>query len=154
MSFTRFVALAAAESGPLFLASCTEPPVTRGYVLDDRSLDQIKVGASAQQVILVLGTPSVVSTVGGKGYYYVSQKLSQPYQFMGQKITDQRVLAISLDAKDKVAKIANYGMEDGKLFDFISRTTPSGGDELSFVRQLLKASNLMAPSSSGPQPGQ
>ena len=154
MSFTRFVALAAAVSGPLFLASCAEPPVTRGYVLDDRSLDQIKVGSSAQQVILVLGTPSVVSTVGGKGYYYVSQKLSQPYQFMGQKITDQRVLAIALDAKDKVAKIANYGMEDGKLFDFISRTTPSGGDELSFVRQLLKASNLMAPSSSGPQPGQ
>lgn len=154
MSFTRLVALAAAVSGPLFLTSCTEPPMTRGYVLDDRSLDQIKVGSSAQQVILVMGTPSVVSTVGGKGYYYVSQKLSQPYQFMDQKITDQRVLAIHLDAKDKVAKIANYGMEDGKLFDFISRTTPSGGDELSFVRQLLKASNLMAPSSSGPQPGQ
>ena len=154
MSFTRIVALAAVITAPLFLAACTEPPVTRGYVLDDRSLDQIKVGSSAQQVILVMGTPSVVSTVGGKGYYYVSQKLSQPYQFMEQKITDQRVLAIHLDAKDKVVRIANYGLEDGKLFDFISRTTPSGGDELSFVRQLLKASNLMAPGASGPQPGQ
>jgi len=155
MKFARCVALAAVVTGPLFLAACTEPPVTRGYVLDDRSLDQIKVGASAQQVIMVMGTPSVVSTVGGKGYYYVSQKISQPYQFMDQKITDQRVLAVHLNAKDKVERIASYGVEDGKLFDFISRTTPTGGDELTFVRQLLKASSLMAPGAGGgTQPGQ
>ena len=39
----------------------------------------------------------------------------------------------------KVEKIANYGMQDGVVFDFYSQTTPTGGNELSLVRQLLRA---------------
>ena len=35
--------------------------------------------------------------------------------------------------------IASYGLQDGVVFDFISRTTPTGGNELSLVRQLLRA---------------
>ena len=155
MTFARSAVLAAALTAPLVLTACGEDPMVRGYVQDDRAIEQIKPGASAESVVLVLGTPSVVSTVGGKGYYYITQKISQRYQFMTPTITDQRVMAVHLDGKNKVERIASYGMEDGKLFDFISRKTPTGGDELSFVRQLLKASNLSAPGSSGPtQPGQ
>jgi len=127
--------------------------VTRGYVLDERALEQIKPGSSAESVVLIMGTPSVVSTVGGKGYYYVSQKLSQRYQFMNKAITDQRVIAIHLDKNNKVERVAHYGMEDGKVFDFISGRTPTGGEELTFVRQLLRASNFGQPGTSI-QPGQ
>lgn len=155
MAGMRIVKLAAAIGGMLALAACTADPIQRGYVADPQALAQIKPGASAEQVILVMGTPSVVSTVGGKGYYYISQTVSQPYQFMSSSVSDQKVLAIHLDAKNKVERIAHYGMQDGRLFDFISRTTPTGGDELTFVRQLMRASNLMAPGT-GPstQPGQ
>lgn len=152
MRFARNAFLAAALTAPL-LAACGQDPVVRGYVQDDRALEQIKPGTSAEGVVLVLGTPSVVSTVGGKGYYYITQKVAQRYQFMNPSITDQRVLAVHLDAKNKVERVANYGLEDGKLFDFISRKTPTGGDELSFVRQLLKASNLSAPGQTSVQPG-
>ncbi|HRK25155.1 MAG TPA: outer membrane protein assembly factor BamE [Beijerinckiaceae bacterium] len=154
MSFPRTCLLALALGAPLLLTACGQDPTVRGYVLDERALEQIKPGSSAESVILVLGTPSVVSTVGGKGYYYITQKLSQRYQFMQQTITDQRVLAVHLDAKNKVERVANYGLEDGKLFDFITRRTPTGGDELSFVRQLLRASNLSAPGAGPGQPGQ
>lgn len=149
MSRARTVKFAAALALPLALAACGADPMQRGYVLDQQALSQIRVGSSAEQVVLVLGTPSVVSTVGGKGYYYISQTVSQTYQFMSETVTDQRVLAIHLDSKNKVEKIANYGMQDGRLFDFISRTTPTGGDELTFVRQLLKASNFMGSPGSG-----
>jgi outer membrane protein assembly factor BamE (lipoprotein component of BamABCDE complex) len=120
------------------LAGCDDQSFTRGYVPDQQALAQIKPGSSAEQVILVMGTPSTVSTVGGKTYYYISQQVSRRFQFMPEKISDQRVLAISIDGKNKVEKIANYGIEDGKVFDFISRTTPTGGAELSLLRQLLK----------------
>jgi outer membrane protein assembly factor BamE (lipoprotein component of BamABCDE complex) len=111
---------------------------TRGYVLDEKALEQIKVGASAEQVILVLGTPSTTSTVGSQAYYYISQKISQPFLFMEEKITDQRVVAIYLDKNNKVERIANYGIKDGKVFDFISRTTPTGGQEGSFIASLFR----------------
>jgi outer membrane protein assembly factor BamE (lipoprotein component of BamABCDE complex) len=156
MSKARVIKLASALVLPLAVAACGAPPTQRGYVADEQALAQVKVGSSAEHVILVLGTPSVVSTVGGKGYYYISQTMSQTYQFMQPTVVDQRVLAVHLDGKNRVERIANYGMQDGRLFDFISRTTPSGGDELTFVRQLLKASNFMTPGAGGAgrQPGQ
>jgi outer membrane protein assembly factor BamE (lipoprotein component of BamABCDE complex) len=110
----------------------------RGFVLEDKLLDQIKPGASAEQVVLVLGTPSTTSTVGGKTYYYISQQVSQRFQFMEQKVVDQRVVAVYLDSKNKVERVANYGMQDGKVFDFISRTTPAGGEENSVLGSLLR----------------
>ena len=74
-----------------------------------------------------MGTPSTTSTVGGDAWYYIGQKLSRELAFMPAKMTDQNVLAIYFDKGGKVARIANYGMKDGKVFDFVSRTTPTGG---------------------------
>jgi outer membrane protein assembly factor BamE (lipoprotein component of BamABCDE complex) len=127
------------------LAACEPEIINRGYQVDDRSLEQIRPGASAEQVVLVLGTPSTVATVGGKVYYYVSQRLERRFQFMGETIRDQRVVAVYLDGRNKVERVANYGIQDGQVFDFISRTTPTGGEELSILRQLLRASNLALP---------
>ncbi len=60
-------------------AACTDQGIgQRGYVLDEKALSQIKVGSSAEQVLLVMGTPSTTSTVGGQTYYYISQKVTRP----------------------------------------------------------------------------
>ncbi|WP_284178789.1 outer membrane protein assembly factor BamE [Rhabdaerophilum sp. SD176] len=115
-----------------------QSPGVRGFVLDEKALDQIRPGSSAEQVILVLGTPSTTSTVGGQTYYYISQKVSQRFQFMNEKITDQRVVAVYLDKNNRVERVANYGLKDGKVFDFISRTTPTGGVENSFISSLFR----------------
>lgn len=55
----------------LLLGACiSDQGVThRGFVLDDKALDQIRPGSSAEQVVLVLGTPSTTSTVGSQTYY-------------------------------------------------------------------------------------
>jgi outer membrane protein assembly factor BamE (lipoprotein component of BamABCDE complex) len=124
----------------LMLGGCLadQSPGYRGFVLDDKQLDQIRPGSSAEQVILVLGTPSTTSTVGNQTYYYISQRVSQRFQFMEEKITDQRVVAIYLDKNNKVERVANYGLKDGVIFDFISRTTPTGGIENHFLSSLFR----------------
>jgi outer membrane protein assembly factor BamE (lipoprotein component of BamABCDE complex) len=139
-------ALAGALVLSLGLAACEGETINRGWQIDDRALEQIKPGASAEQVLLVLGTPSTVSTVGGRTYYYVSQRLSRRFQFLEERIQDQRVIAVYLDNKNKVARVANFGMQDGQIFDFVTRTTPTGGDEVTILRQLFRAANLFAPS--------
>jgi outer membrane protein assembly factor BamE (lipoprotein component of BamABCDE complex) len=143
--FVKPSSLAAMIALSLTLTACEGEVINRGWQIDDKALDQIKPGASAEQVLLVMGTPSTVSTVGGKTYYYVSQRLTRRMQFMGEKLEDQRVVAVYLDAKNKVSRVANFGVQDGAVFDFISRTTPSGGEELSILRQLFRASNLLSP---------
>jgi outer membrane protein assembly factor BamE (lipoprotein component of BamABCDE complex) len=148
MSLTKFAkrgALAVVLGASLGLAACEGEVISRGWQQDDRALDQIKPGASAEQVLLVLGTPSTISTVGSKTYYYVSQRLGRRFAFMKESLQDQRVVAIYLDPKNKVSRVANFGIQDGQLFDFVSRTTPSAGEEITILKQIFRASNLLAP---------
>ena len=56
---------------------------------------------------------------------------------MNPKIVDQRILAIYFNEEGRVENIANYGLKDGKVFDFISRTTPTGGKDLNFLGQMM-----------------
>ncbi len=136
----RKLALAAALLAPLALGGCLgyDGEVYRGYVIDDRTISQVQTGSSAEQVLVVLGTPSTTSTVGGDAWYYISQKTVRPVAFMKEKITDQRVFAVYYDKNKKVQRIANYGIEDGQLIDYVTRTTPTAGNEPSFVRNMLQ----------------
>lgn len=114
----------------------------RGYVLAPDALQQIPIGSSQEQVLLVLGTPSTVATVDGEVFYYISQK-AKKVMFLRPEITEQRVIAVYFDPKDKrVTRIADYGLKDGKVFDFISRTTPTGGQEVSLMGQIFNATSF------------
>ncbi|MFV0280348.1 MAG: outer membrane protein assembly factor BamE [Rhodoblastus sp.] len=111
--------------------------VQRGYQADDATLNQLKNGLSKEKTLALLGTPSTTSTVGGDAWYYVSQTVSRPVAFMRQRVTDQRVLAVYF-SKGNVQRVANYGLRDGRLFDYISRTTPTAGGDESFVQNMIK----------------
>ena len=55
------------------LGGCFGETFQRGYVLPEGALEQIRLGASQEQVLIVLGTPSTVATVSGEAFYYISQ---------------------------------------------------------------------------------
>jgi len=109
----------------------------RGYVLPEGALEQIRLGASQEQVLIVLGTPSTVATVSGEAFYYISQTATRAASFMPTTITDQRVVAIYFDRNRRVQRVADYGIKDGQLFDFVSRTTPTAGSDMTFIKQLM-----------------
>jgi outer membrane protein assembly factor BamE (lipoprotein component of BamABCDE complex) len=119
------------------LSGCAGETFQRGYVLPEGALEQIPLGASQEQVLLVLGTPSTVATVSGEAFYYISQKAERAISFMRTKVTDQRVIAVYFDRERKVQRLAEYGLKDSKVFDFVSRTTPTSGSDLSLVSTLL-----------------
>jgi outer membrane protein assembly factor BamE (lipoprotein component of BamABCDE complex) len=110
----------------------------RGYILPQGALEQIPIGASQDQVLIVMGTPSTVATLDGEVFYYISQRAVRPLAFMNDQITDQRVIAIYFDKNRQVRRLADYGLKDGKIFDFISRTTPTSGQEMSYLTPLFK----------------
>lgn len=131
-------ALAALMIGATMLVGgCATQTFQRGYVLAEGSLEQVPIGSTQEQVLIVLGTPSTVATISGEAFYYISQRTEQT-SFFPQKVVDQRVVAVYFDKSRRVERVANYGVKDGKVFDFISRTTPSGGQELSYLTYLLK----------------
>ncbi len=110
----------------------------RGYQVDEDTLSQVKVGATTKpEALALLGTPSTTSTVGGDAWYYIGQKMKHTLSFMPVQMTDQHVLAVYFDKDGKVGRIANYGIQDGKVFDFVSRTTPTGGQEPDFLKNMM-----------------
>src|ERR1700722_9849473 len=70
------------------LAGCITQTYQRGYVVPEGALDQIPLGASQEQVLIVLGTPSTVATISGGGFYYISQRAEQT-SFLPQNETDR-----------------------------------------------------------------
>jgi len=57
---------------------------------------------------------------------------------MQSKVVDQRVIAVYFDRNRKVQRLAEYGLKDGKVFDFIGRTTPTGGADMSIINGLFR----------------
>ena len=122
----------------LIPAGCVGETFQRGYMLPDGALQQIPLGASQEQVLIVLATPSTVATVSGESFYYISQRAERPISFMQTRVVDQRVIGVYFDRNRKVQRLAEYGIKDGKVFDFISRTTPTGGADMSIINGFFR----------------
>ena len=124
-----------ATGGGLF--SGVAQTTQHGYVVSPTALEQIPPGSSKEQVIIALGSPSTTANYGNDVFYYISQTRRRDAAFLPEKVVDQRVVAVYFNKKDQVDHVANYGLKDGKVFDFISRTTPTGGADQSFLQQVL-----------------
>ena len=136
----RFAALTGVAMLGAALGGCIgyDGDFDRGYQIDEQSLDKVKIGSTTkQEALALLGTPSTTSTIGGDAWYYIGQKMTRALAFMPAKLTDQNVLAIYFDKNGKVSRIANYGLKDGKIFDFVSQTTPTGGREPDFLKNIF-----------------
>src|SRR3972149_2639818 len=109
------------SGGPRGFSSTTQ----HGCVVTPYALEQAPVGSSKDQVLIALGSPSATANYGNDVYYYISQTRQRPVAFMPDKVVDQRIVAVYFDKKGMVDHVANYGLKEGRVFDFISRTTPT-----------------------------
>jgi outer membrane protein assembly factor BamE (lipoprotein component of BamABCDE complex) len=116
--------------------------LNQGYVVDQETLALAPVGSSREQVLLSLGTPSTTATFDNEVFYYISQKRTRAVAFMKPKLVDQSILTVYFDKDGVVEKLAHYTLQDGKVFDMISRTTPTGGREMTFLSQLLSGNGI------------
>ncbi|MBD1545037.1 outer membrane protein assembly factor BamE [Roseibium aggregatum] len=122
------------------LGGCFTTSYTHGHVVTTDMLNQVQVGSSKEQVELVLGSPSTTSSLNGDAYYYISQ-VTETTAFMAPDIVEQRVVAVYFDNDGYVRDIANYGLQDGKIVDLITRKTRTGGTDYGFLSQILKGAS-------------
>jgi outer membrane protein assembly factor BamE (lipoprotein component of BamABCDE complex) len=123
----------------LLLAGCAEQITKHGHQFHANDLQQIQPGMGQEQVRLTLGTPTTTTTSGdGSVFYYISSTTAQT-SFLLPKETDRQVVAIYMTPTGTVDHVANYGLKDGKVFDFVSRTTPApGSKDEGILKQLFR----------------
>ena len=118
-------------------ASCSPIVENRGYVFDEKLLDQIKVNETiSNDVMDILGSPSTTSAIDASTWYYIYSK-AETVAFYHPTVTDRRVLAVSFDDDNKVNNLKYYGLEEGKIISYVDRTTPTRGRELTVLQQLF-----------------
>jgi len=122
----------------LGISACTPQIDYRGYLPRGSDVQKIQPGLSKTEVISILGSPSTTSTVVGAGdtFYYISS-IVKTAAILEPEIVDREIFAIEFDSDQNVKKLANYGIEDGKIIDFISRKTPTRGSNTSIIRGLF-----------------
>jgi outer membrane protein assembly factor BamE (lipoprotein component of BamABCDE complex) len=140
----RFAAAGVALLCGVALASCNtsetlklKETINQGYVADPAALDLVPVGSSKEQVLLALGTPSTTATFDNEVFYYISQQRTRSVAFAKPKLVGQTVLAVYFGPDGTVQSISNYGLKDGRVFDFIKRVTPTGGKDATFIGGIL-----------------
>ena len=121
----------------LLSASCSPIVENRGYVFDEKLLDQIKVNETiSNDVMDILGSPSTTSAINASTWYYIYSK-AETVAFYHPTVTDRRLLAVSFDDDNKVNNLKYYGLEEGKIISYVDRTTPTRGRELTVLQQLF-----------------
>ncbi len=99
----------------------------------------ITPGTPAEKVLSDLGTPSTTSTVGGDAWYYISQQVDRPLAFSPSGSDRPARRGGLFRPEKKVTRVANYGIEDGRVIDMVTRTTPTGGAEQGFLKNLFRS---------------
>ncbi len=136
----RALLAAAGLSAALAVTGCAplvQPVIEdRGYIFDPADLAKLQPGASKEQVRTVMGSPSTVSTVDGEAWYYISSRF-ETLMFYPPKEIERTVAAVYFDKTETVQEVAYYGLEDGQIVNFVDRTTPTRGKELTILGQLF-----------------
>lgn len=124
----------------LLVVGCAGQVIKRGTQFRERDIQQIQVGMGQEQVRLALGSPSTTTTIDdGSVYYYISSTETQTAFFKPKEVSRQVVAVYFAPVVGTVTRVARYGLKDGKIFDFVSRSTPApGGKEDGLLKSLFR----------------
>lgn len=134
--FKHFIRPAIFGAVCVALISCAGQIDQHGHLLTDVDLQQIQPGMSQDQVRLTLGTPDTTGTVDGDVFYYISSK-RKTLPAGKPKVIDRKIVAVYFDQNQSVKDIGRYGLEDGRIINFVDRETPTYGKKLTALEQLF-----------------
>ncbi len=119
------------------LSGCAPAVKNHGYAPDDELLVEITAGQDTRgSVRRKIGRPSTTGVFTETGWYYVATTVEH-YMYYAPAVTGRRVVAVQFDTNDVVTGVNVYGLEDGRIIDLQTRTTPTYGRELTILQQLL-----------------
>lgn len=121
----------------LALMGCETKYITRGHILDPELVASLEKGKDdRRKVAQSLGSPSTLPTFNDRVWYYVSEKLSKE-GFLEPEVQSRNILVVVFDEKDLLTEIKNLDLSDGQGVEIVQRITPTEGQDLTILRQLL-----------------
>ena len=120
------------------LTACNPTLRTHGYVPTEKDKPQeIEPGADTKATVLArLGNPSTTGTFEQETWYYMSA-VRQRLAYLRPITEERQITAVVFNDDGQVQAVAEYGLKDGNIVNFIGRETPTRGRELSVLEQIF-----------------
>jgi outer membrane protein assembly factor BamE (lipoprotein component of BamABCDE complex) len=121
------------------LGACTPEINHRGYIAKAGAFGQLSEGMPKAEVEGILGSPSTTASINfqGDSYYYITS-ITQARSFLKPIEMEREIIAVRFDKQDRVAGLAQYGLQDGRIINLQTRKTPVVGSEFSLLQELFK----------------
>ena len=120
------------------MAGCAATTIKHSHHFNDTEINQIQPGMSQDAVRNALGSPDTTSAVpSGNAFYYISSTRKEVAFYKPEEV-DRRVVAIYFNRVGSVEQVANYGMKDGRVFDYVSRETPAHMRDRNFISRFFR----------------
>jgi len=138
MQQLRKIALGALTGlGLAVLGACSPIIQQEGNVPDPDQVVQINPGVDDKnRVTQLLGSPSTISAFQDHTWYYISRRTEQT-AFLDPDVVEQEVLAISFNDQNIVEDMKIYGLQNGRMVAMNDKVTPTFGNNLTLMQQLL-----------------
>lgn len=118
-------------------AGCERVVKQHGYAPAREELAEIRVGQDTRaSVRRKIGRPSTTGVFLPDRWYYVASEMEH-YLFYEPRLASRRVVAVRFGPDEVVTSVNEYGLEDGRVIDLETRTTPTLGRELTVMQQIL-----------------
>lgn len=138
MRSRRFRWLSAAACAALvagLAAGCAPIVEQHGYAPLPEELAEIRPGVDTREtVVRKIGRPASAGIFTDEGWYYVSSRVEK-LTYHAPRVTDRRVVAVVFDPNGVVAGVNQYGLQDGRVIDLETETTPTYGRQLTILEQ-------------------
>jgi outer membrane protein assembly factor BamE (lipoprotein component of BamABCDE complex) len=120
------------------LAGCSPEINHRGYYPKAGALAQVADGMPKTEVEGLLGSPSTTASINfeGDSYYYITS-MTKGRSFLDPVEIKREVIAVRFNKNDQVTSVAQYALEDGRIINVNSRTTPVAGAEFNILKELF-----------------
>ncbi|EDP66382.1 hypothetical protein BAL199_25584 [alpha proteobacterium BAL199] len=121
----------------LGFAACSPQIATHGNLVDPDALAKVEPGKSDQAVVLsLLGSPSTLGNFNEPTWYYIGQR-TERQAFYRPETIERRVIYIDFEQGGTVKSIGSLNLEDGKKIAFVTRETPTAGQRVTLIKQLI-----------------
>jgi outer membrane protein assembly factor BamE (lipoprotein component of BamABCDE complex) len=121
----------------LLTAGCAGQLNTHGDRLEANRLVQVRPGMQTRDdVARILGSPSSTSVFGEEIWYYISDVV-ETRSIFDRETKDRQVVTIRFDGSGVVREVDTFGLERGKEVELVKRETPSFGESVTFVNQVM-----------------
>lgn len=133
----RLRTLLTAAASAAALSACTLPVDVHGNLPSDDDIAKLQPGEQGRnEVVQILGAPSVESTFHDDTWYYVGVKQTQ-FAFFEPNVKERNVLVLTFDDRDQLARKRLYTQADMQDVDPVDRVTPTEGRDLTILQQLI-----------------